>query len=79
MQENSATTYAVVGALNKVPILILGAVLFDAIITAQQWAYILASTMGGFLYSYCQFMLQAMKKPLLPNSHPDEASKQSKS
>eukprot|EP01052_Picozoa_sp_SAG31_P042301 SAG31_NODE_6679_length_1927_cov_1.693107_1_plen_32_part_10 len=32
--------------------------------------------MGGFLYSYCQFMLQAMKKPLLPNSHPDEASKQ---
>ena len=45
-----------------------GAFLFEAVITAQQWAYITASTCGGFLYSYCEFMLRQMKTPILPKA-----------
>ena len=37
-QSNSATTYAVVGALNKIPLLLLGALLFSNVITDQQWS-----------------------------------------
>lgn len=42
-QSVTATTYAVVGAMNKIPLLLLGAVLFTNVITSQQWLYISAS------------------------------------
>lgn len=42
-QSVSATTYAVVGAMNKIPLLLLGTVLFTSVITSQQWLYISAS------------------------------------
>lgn len=42
-QSVTATTYAVVGAMNKIPLLLLGAVLFTNAITSQQWLYISAS------------------------------------
>lgn len=61
----SATTYAVVGALNKVPLIFLGAAIFHAVVTQQQWIYIVASMCGGFLYSYCEF--HKPKKAVLPS------------
>ena len=39
----TATTYAVVGAMNKIPLLLLGAFLFANVITTQQWLYISVS------------------------------------
>ena len=48
----SATTYAVVGALNKVPSSVLGYLLFSTIITRKMAVYIGVSLAGGFIYTY---------------------------
>ena len=48
------TTYAIVGSLNKVPVSILGYLLFDNLITNETWFFIGVSMMGGFLYSYAK-------------------------
>jgi len=48
------TTYAIVGSLNKVPVAILGYILFDNKITPESWFFICISMCGGFLYSYAK-------------------------
>ncbi len=48
------TTYAIVGSMNKIPIAILGWMLFQAKITPQAWFFIGVSMCGGFLYSYAK-------------------------
>ena len=50
----SATTYAVVGALNKVPITILGFVLFNAKMTQQGIIYVAVASFGGLLFGYAK-------------------------
>ncbi|KAJ8601743.1 hypothetical protein CTAYLR_006763 [Chrysophaeum taylorii] len=52
VSATSATTYAVVGALNKIPSTILGFLWFDTIITRDMGIYISVSLIGGFMYSY---------------------------
>jgi len=52
VSATSATTYAVVGALNKIPSTVLGFLLFDTIITKEMAIYICVSLAGGFMYSY---------------------------
>ena len=52
VSATSATTYAVVGALNKVPSTFLGWLLFQTIITKKMGIYIAVSLAGGFIYSY---------------------------
>jgi GDP-mannose transporter len=48
------TTYAIVGSLNKVPVSILGYLLFDNLISRDTWFFIAVSMTGGFLYSYAK-------------------------
>ena len=48
------TTYAIVGALNKIPVAFLGYILFDSVITAKTWFFIAVSMFGGFLYSFAK-------------------------
>ena len=48
------TTYAVVGSLNKVPVALLGYLMFDGAITTKTWFFIWVSLCGGFLYSYAK-------------------------
>lgn len=48
------TTYAIVGSLNKIPVAILGYLLFDNLITNETWFFISVSMCGGFLYSYAK-------------------------
>jgi len=45
------TTYAIVGSLNKVPVAILGYLLFDNVVTKETWFFIAISLCGGFLYT----------------------------
>lgn len=52
VSATSATTYAVIGALNKIPSTILGFLLFDTVITREMATYICISLIGGFMYSY---------------------------
>lgn len=63
------TTYAIIGSLNKVPVAILGYILFDNIITAETWFFISVSMCGGFLYSYAK--IQAGRKKAL-HQHPND-------
>ena len=48
----SATTYAIVGSLNKIPILIMGFLVFQAKMTPQGVLFIAVATLGGFIYAY---------------------------
>uniref|UniRef100_A0A7S2SW66 Sugar phosphate transporter domain-containing protein n=1 Tax=Rhizochromulina marina TaxID=1034831 RepID=A0A7S2SW66_9STRA len=52
VSATSATTYALVGSVNKIPVALLGAFLFDAAISSQGAIYIGVSMCGGFIYSY---------------------------
>lgn len=55
------TTYAVVGSLNKVPVALLGYLMFDSIITNETWFFICVSLCGGFLYSYAKIRQASQK------------------
>ena len=52
----SATTYAIVGSVNKVPITILGFILFDTAMTTEGVVFISLATVGGFIYAYAKFI-----------------------
>lgn len=52
VSNNSATTYAVVGALNKIPLAILGWFMFKTPITSKALVFLSMSMCGGFLYTY---------------------------
>lgn len=51
VSNNSATTYAVVGALNKIPTVIIGWLLFKAPMTSNTITFICVSMVGGFMYT----------------------------
>lgn len=52
VSATNATTYAIVGSLNKVPITVLGFLLFSAKMTSEGVLFIAMATAGGFLYAY---------------------------
>lgn len=52
--STSATTYAIVGSLNKVPITIMGFFLFHAKMTQQGIIFVTLATIGGFIYAYAK-------------------------
>lgn len=52
--ETSATTYSMVGALNKIPVTLLGALLFNAPINAQSAAFIAFGLLAGMTYAYAK-------------------------
>ena len=54
VSNTGPTTYAIIGSLNKIPIAILGFVLFDDKITPQTWIFIGISMCGGFLFSFAK-------------------------
>lgn len=60
------TTYAIVGSLNKVPVAILGYLLFDNVISAETWFFISVSMCGGFLYSYAKLQTSVSGKSQAP-------------
>lgn len=54
VSSTSATTYAIVGSLNKVPITLLGFILFQAQITNEGIIFVTMATLGGFMYAYAK-------------------------
>lgn len=55
------TTYAIVGSVNKIPVALLGWVLFDSVITEKTWFFIGVSMCGGFLYSWAKIQTSRRK------------------
>lgn len=62
------TTYAIVGSLNKIPVSILGYLIFASVITPQTWFYIGVSMCGGFLYSYAKIQTSRTKQVIQQKS-----------
>ena len=52
----SATTYAIVGSLNKIPLTVFGAVIFGSVITQEGAIFIGMGLLGGFLYAYAKIL-----------------------
>ena len=52
--STSATTYAIVGTLNKIPVTFLGYFLFDTHISNEGLMFIAFATFGGILYGYAK-------------------------
>lgn len=57
------TTYAIIGSINKIPVAMMGYVLFDSVITPETWFFIAVSMAGGFLYSYAKIQTSRRKQP----------------
>ncbi|CAJ1966265.1 unnamed protein product [Cylindrotheca closterium] len=57
-----ATTYAIIGSLNKIPLAVFGYFIFDSIITNDTWFFIAVSMCGGFLYSYAKLKTATSRK-----------------
>lgn len=62
VSATSATTYSILGAINKVPITILGFLLFDAKLTNEGILFVAFATFGGFLYAYSKLPNQIASK-----------------
>lgn len=58
--QTGPTTYAMIGSLNKVPIAIVGYLIFDESISEKTWTFIAISLAGGILYTIAK--LRAGKK-----------------
>lgn len=58
VSATSATTYAIVGSLNKVPITVLGFLMFNAKMTNEGIMFVVLATAGGFLYGYVKLPKQ---------------------
>ena len=52
VSSTSATTYAIVGSLNKIPVTMLGFVLFNAKMTNNGIMFLIMATLGGFLFAF---------------------------
>jgi GDP-mannose transporter len=50
--STSATTYAIVGSVNKVPITILGFFIYSVKMTNEGVVFVVMATLGGFVYAY---------------------------
>jgi GDP-mannose transporter len=59
VSSTSATTYAIVGSLNKIPVTLLGFVLFHAKMTTEGIIFLCMATLGGFMFAFSK--LPAMK------------------
>lgn len=57
----SATTYAIIGTLNKIPIALFGQYLFKTEMTPQGWLFVGVNLIGCSFYSYCKVMEKRSK------------------
>jgi len=60
---NGATTYSMIGAVNKVPVTFIGYFIFDEVISSKQWIFVVLSLAAGCLYAYAKSQDSG---PLLP-------------
>lgn len=61
---NGATTYSMVGALNKLPIAVFGMIFFDAVVSVTSVSSIIIAFVAGGLYSYAKSYPQFNNLPL---------------
>lgn len=52
--STSATTYSIVGSMNKIPVLVLGFLMFRAKMTFDGVMFIMVALLGGFIFMYAK-------------------------
>lgn len=67
VSETSATTYSMVGALNKVPLAILGTLLFGAPMDARNGLMVAFGLAAGMVYAYAK-TIDPDRSPTTPHS-----------
>lgn len=68
----SATTYATVGALNKLPTTFIGVLLLGEVLKPATAMYVVFGMTGGMLYGYAKFKEHQEKKSKMLQSAADE-------
>ncbi|KAL6061297.1 GDP-mannose transporter into the lumen of the Golgi [Balamuthia mandrillaris] len=79
IQQTSATTYSVVGSLNKIPLTILGSVLFPTRFTSMGKLSIAVGLCGGIIYSYAKATARRGRSPSASNNNKANSSSSSSS
>lgn len=59
----SATTYAMVGALNKIPVVLIGVFLFNNTMTWENGIFVTFGLMGGVVYAYAKAQDDTKPRP----------------
>jgi GDP-mannose transporter len=79
VRVTSSTTYSMVGALNKLPISIVGLIFFDAAVTFGSVTAIAVGFLSGMVYTVAKIRQNQKPKDILPTSNntPMSASSQS--
>jgi len=71
ISKTTPTTYSMVGALNKIPASILGAIFFRAEITSGGWAGIGIGLCGGIVFAWVKAMESRKPAPAAPKELED--------
>lgn len=66
VSSTSTITYAIVGTLNKIPIILLGLYLFDVQITEEGITFMTMAMLGGFVYAFSKLPPAVTKSKLVP-------------
>mmetsp|Transcript_7510 Transcript_7510/g.16436 ORF Transcript_7510/g.16436 Transcript_7510/m.16436 type:complete len:221 (+) Transcript_7510:252-914(+) len=64
----SATTYAIAGSMNKIPVAVLGFLLFEVHMTWNGVCYLCLATAGGFLFAYAKLVQSQDKARMVTKS-----------
>jgi len=70
VSETSATTYSMVGALNKIPVALAGALLFGAPMDARSWVFVAFGLAAGVVYAYAKTVDPDKRIPQKPPGSP---------
>ena len=70
IRVTSSTTYAMVGALNKLPIAVSGLIFFAAPVTFGSVSAIIIGFISGIVYAWAKVRQTQMSKMSLPTSQP---------
>lgn len=66
IRATSSTTYAMVGALNKLPVAIMGIIFFAAPVTFGSVSAIILGFVSGIIYTVAKLRNQKKPEPALP-------------
>jgi GDP-mannose transporter len=72
ISKTTPTTYSMVGALNKIPASILGAIFFEAVITAGGWFGITIGLCGGIVFAWVKATEGAAAAAVIVSQDPED-------
>lgn len=72
MQHTSPTTYALVGSINKIPLTVLGVMLFNTVLTGAGTIYVGLSLVAAAIFAYAKAVETEKKKTVATSKHQED-------